>query len=227
MSEKKWEKTFEIEVPVERVWEAMTTREELQVLFSAPEDRGLDDGMPTLEVLEAVPLKKLRWIQSRTEPPQHAEFTVTFESKEIGSSVTVTRFGFGEGEDADIFSNSFGLGWLHGFRDMILYLETGQVVHRHYNGCSLSAMGMSYQETPAGIRVCEVGEKGLAADAGLERDDRIVRIGNTPVYTRSDVWVLNQVHPEGTMLDVEFIRGRELMHSKGRTVGLDARLFGE
>ncbi len=227
MSEKKWEKTFEIAVPVDRVWEAMTSGEELKVLFSAPEDRALDEGMPKLEVLEAVPLKKLRWVQYRDQTPNKAEFTVTFESKEIGSSVTVTRFGFGEGEDADIFSNSFGLGWLHGFRDMILYLETGQVVHRHYNGCSLSAMGMSYEETPAGIRVCEVGEKGLARDARLERGDRIVRIGKTPVYTRSDVWVLNQVYSEGTELEVEFIRGRELMHGNGRTCGLDARLPGE
>jgi uncharacterized protein YndB with AHSA1/START domain len=221
----KWEKTFEISVPVERVWEAMTNREELKVLFTPPPGRALESGLPTLELLEAVPLKKLRWTQER--PSGKCEFTVVFESKEIGSSLTVTRFGFGEGEDADIFSNSFGLGWLQGFRDMILYLETGQLVHRHYNGCSLSAMGMSYEETPGGIRVCEVGKEGLGPEAGLERGDRIVRIGDVPVYTRSDVWVLNQLHPVGTELDVEFIRGTELIHARGRTCELSGRLLGE
>ena len=61
---RKWEKTFEIAVPVERVWEAVTNREELMVLLSPPPEKREDldyetgDGM---EVLEAVPLKKLRW----------------------------------------------------------------------------------------------------------------------------------------------------------------------
>jgi C-terminal processing protease CtpA/Prc len=223
----KWERTFEIAVPVERVWEAMTNREELQVLFTPPEGKGLDDGMPTMELLEAIPLKKLRWSQDRDKMPDKVEFTVVFESREIGSTITVTRYGFGEGEDADLFHTSFGLGVEHGYRDLILYLETGHLAHRHYNGCSLSAMGMAYEETPAGVRVCQVGEKGLAADAGLERGDRIVRIGNAPVYTRSDMWMLNSIHPEGTELDVEFLRDRELMHAKGRTCGLSSRLIGE
>ena len=34
--------------------------------------------------------------------PEKAEFTVTFESREVGSAITVSRFGFGEGEDAGL-----------------------------------------------------------------------------------------------------------------------------
>jgi hypothetical protein len=54
-----------------------------------------------------------------------------------------------------------------------------------------------------------------------------VRIADVPVYTRSDVWVLNQLYPAGTELDVEFIRGTELMHGTGRTCELSGRLLGE
>ena len=224
----KWEKTFEIAVDVERVWEAMTNGEELKVLFSPPPGRELpDDGPPKFEVLEAIPLKKLRWSQERDRMLGKVEFSVTFESREIGSAMTVTRYGFGEGEDADIFNESFGLGWEHGFRDLILYLETGHLVKRHYNGCSLSAMGLCYAEKDGGVEVLKVGERGLGADAGLARGDRIVRIGGVPIYARSDMWVLNSVYDEGVELDVEFIRGQELMHAKGRTCGLDARLLGE
>jgi len=227
-NEKKWEKTFEIAVDVERVWEAMTNREELQVVFGPPPGRGVGEGgVPKMEVLEVVPYKKLRWSQERDGKPFKAEFTVTFESREIGSAVTVTRYGFGDGEDFEIFSNSFGLGIEHGWRDFILYLETGQLVKRHYDGCTLSALGMSYGETPGGIRVLRVGDKGLAAEAGLERGDRVVRIGGAAVYTRSDVWVLNSVHPEGTELEVEFIRGRERRVGRGRTCGLESRMPGE
>lgn len=224
----KWEKTFEIAVPVERVWEAMTNREELQVLLSPPPGKGLDEGpLQRMEILEAVPLKKLRWSQESPSTPVKYEFTVTFESREVGSSITVTRFGFGEGEDADIFATSFGLGVEQGYRDLVLYLETGHLVHRHYNGCSRSAMGICYEETPGGIRVRRVGEKGLGADAGLQGGDRIVRIDDVPVYTRSDVWVLNSLHAPGAELDVEFIRGDDLLHARGRTCELSARLPGE
>ena len=226
----KWEKTFEIAVPVERVWEAVTNREELMVLLSPPpEKRGdLDyetgDGM---EVLEAVPLKKLRWSQSRKGLPEKAEFTIAFESRENGSAITVTRFGFGEGEDADIFSVSNGLGMEHGFRDFILYLETGQMVKRHYDGCSLSSYGMSYVETPGGIEVRRVGEHGAARDAGLERGDRLVRIAGVPVYTRSDVWLTNSIHPVGAEVEIEFIRGKELLTASGRPLPVTERLVGE
>jgi uncharacterized protein YndB with AHSA1/START domain len=226
---RKWEKTFEIAVPVERVWEAMTNREELQVVFAPPPGRGFggDESMPELEILEAVPLKRLRWSQYSEGMPAKAEFTVTFESSEIGSSITVTRFGFGEGEDADLWHHSFGLGVEHGWRDFALYLETGQLVKRHYNGCSLSSMGVSYEETAGGLRVCEVGSVGVGADAGLERGDRIVRIAGAPVYARADLWVLNSLYPVGTKLDVEFIRGEELMHAAGHTCSLESRLRGE
>lgn len=226
---RKWEKTFEIAVPVERVWEAVTNREELMVLLAPPPEKRAELGYEPgegMEILESVPLKKIRWSQARGDQPK-AEFTITFESRETGSAITVTRFGFGEGEDADIFSISNGLGWEHGFRDFVLYLETGQIVKRHYDGCTLSCLGMSYVETPGGIEVRRVGDQGAARDAGLERGDRLVRIGGIPVYTRSDVWLTNSVHPVGTEVEIEFIRGMELMTASGRTEALTERLVGE
>ena len=85
----KWEKTFEIAVPVERVWEAVTNRETLQVLLSPPQ--GEKSPVPHeagegMEVVEAIPLKKLRWIQGRADLPEKAEFTIVFESRENGSA---------------------------------------------------------------------------------------------------------------------------------------------
>lgn len=227
---RKWEKTFEIAVPVERVWEAVTNREQLLVLLSPPPEKQAEldyepgDGM---EVLEAVPLKKLRWSHERPGAPEKAEFTIAFESRETGSAITVTRFGFGEGEDADIFSVSNGLGWEHGIRDLILYLETGQMVKRHYDGCSLSCFGMSYVERPSGLEVRRVGEHGAAREAGLAPGDRIVRIGGAPIYTRSDAWLTNSIHPAGAEIAIEFIRGRELMTGSGHTEPVRERLVGE
>jgi len=226
----KWEKTFEIAVSVERVWEAVTNREELMVLLSPPPDKqqaGAPEPGAGMEILEAVPLKKLRWSQSRDDVPEKAEFTITFESREAGSAITVTRYGFGEGEDADIFSASNGQGWEHGFMDLVLYLETGVMAKRHYDGCSQSCLGMSYVETPGGVEVRRVGEQGAARDAGLERGDRLVRIDGLPVYTRADVWLTNSVHPVGAEVEIEFVRGRELRTAMGRTQPVTERLVGE
>ena len=78
----KWEKTYSIAVPVERVWEAFTNPEELKVLLSPPAGRGLHperEAGAGMQVLEAVPLKKLRWSQGRGDQPEKSELTVVFE----------------------------------------------------------------------------------------------------------------------------------------------------
>ena len=224
----KWERTFAIAVPVERVWEAFTNPEELAVMLNPPAGKGIQrDVSSRFQVLEAEPLKKLRWVQERGDLPEKSEFTVVFESTEGGSRISVTRCGFGEGEDADIFSVSNSLGWEHGFKDLVLYLETGLMVKRHYDGCSLSCLGMAYVETDGGIEVRQVGREGFAAEAGLARGDRLVRLGGTAVYTRSDLWVLNGTHPVATELEIEFIRGSELHRTRGRTGPVSSRLVGE
>lgn len=226
----KWEKTFEIAVPVERVWETVTDPDELKRLLSPPPEEVAPGGYEHdagMELLEAIPLEKLRWSQQRPGAPEKAEFTITFEHREKGCAITVTRFGFGEGEDADIFSDSNGLGVEHGYRDLVLYLETGVLVKRHYDGCTKSCLGMSYVETPGGIEVRRVGDTGVAREAGLQRGDRIVRIAGLPIYTRADVWLVNGMSQPGDVVEVEFLRGRELLHATGRAAPIAARLVGE
>src|SRR5262249_12891107 len=138
-----------------------------------------------------------------------AEFTVTFESTDRGSRFTVTRTGFGEGEDADVFGESNALGWAQGFMDLVLSLETGRPVKRHYFGCSKSALGVAYAERDWRV-------ESFGADAGLARGDRLVRLGGVSVYTRANVWALLEEHAEGTELEVEFIRGRELRRARAK-----------
>jgi uncharacterized protein YndB with AHSA1/START domain len=228
----RWERTFDISVPVERVWRAFTDPDELRLLLGPPE--GVEVDVPVdvppeerMKVLEAEPMKRLRWSQEHPLLPEKSEFTVTFESRGNGSRITVTRHGFGEGETADIFSTSNALGWEHGMMDLVLYLETGQLVKRHYNGCTLSCSAMSYVETEAGLEVREVVPGGFAEQAGLQRGDRLVRLGQAAVYERADLWALFGVHPAGTELDVEFVRGRERMHGRGRLSELKLRAVGE
>lgn len=212
----KWQRTFEIAAPVERVWKAFTDPEELRKIHAPRTGVAGDEPAPGLRVLEAEPLKKLRFAQDREDLPEKSEFEVLFESAENGSRITVTRCGFGEGEIADIFSEANALGWAHGFMDLVLYIETGQLVKRHYYGAGPSRMGMSYAESDSGLVVHDVLDQSFAAEAGLAPGDRLVRIGGCAVYQRSDVWVINGLFEPGTELGVEYVRGHELRVGSGR-----------
>jgi len=224
-----WERTFEVSVPVERVWKAFT--EESEMLLRPPKERRTPMPMPErkreLKVLEAVPCERLRWEQSGPGLPDRAEFTVVFESTEHGSRFTVTRAGFGEGEAADIFGESNGLGFGHGLMDLVLYLETGQLVKRHYDGCSFSSTGVMYAERDWGLEVREVKPGTFGQEAGLQVGDRILSLGGTQVYQRSDMWVLASTHRAGTELEIDFIRGRERMQGRGKLSPVPQRAFGE
>jgi uncharacterized protein YndB with AHSA1/START domain len=224
----RWQRTFEVSVPVERVWRAMTEPAELAKVYAPVEGARPDpNGGLAHEVLELEPQKRLRWAQQGGTLPERVEFTVVFEATDGGSRFTVTRVGFGEGEDADVFSESHALGWELGFMDLVLYLETGQVVKRHYFGCTQSCTGMSYRERDFGLEVLRVAPRTFAADAGLARGDRLIRIGPAPVYKRSDLWRLLEAVPPGSELEVEYIRGRERRRGSARLSPAEMGLVGE
>jgi uncharacterized protein YndB with AHSA1/START domain len=223
-----WERTFEIAVPIDTVWEAFTDAEYRRKLFAPPAGKErLSDPEEGLRILEVEPKRLLRWAQERSDLPEKAEFTVVFEAREQGSRITVTRCGFGEGEIADVFSTSNGLGWEQGIMDLVLFLETGQLVKRHYDGCRGSSMGLLFVETDSGIEVRQVKPDCFAAEVGLEPGDCLVRMGGAAVYSRSDLWLLNDLLEPGSELEVEFVRGRELRSGRGRLSPVDARLVGE
>ena len=212
-----WEKTFEVAVPLERLWQAFTNDEEYGRLLSWPGAPAVHEADPVRhEVSEHEPLKRIVFQQEKGLPDTRAEFTITLEPTAQGSRFTISRRGFGEGEEADVFGEANFLGFCHGFRDLILYLETGASARRRYVGCSQSATGMLFREREWGIEILGVRPGSFAEEAGLARGDRVLRIGNAAIFTRNDVWSLTMEHPPQTELSIEFVRGRERLKSKAR-----------
>lgn len=224
----RWKRTFEVSVPVERLWRAFTDPAEVAAVMTPPPDAPPDPNAGIApKVLEVQPGRLLRWVEEGGTLPERGEFTVVFESKDGGSRFTVTRVGFGEGEEADVFSEANQRGWEYGFMDLVLYLETGHLARRHYYGAIESVMGMMYRERDWGIEVLRVNAGTCAEEAGLARGDRLLRIGGAPVYDRGDLAVLFAEHAPGTELEVEYLRGRELRHGAGRLSPFALRAVGE
>jgi uncharacterized protein YndB with AHSA1/START domain len=220
--------SFQVAVPVERLWQAFTDPGERARLFAPPEHANGPAGPhQSQKVLEVQPMELLKWSQEGEGLADRAEFTVLFEATDAGSRFTVIRDSFGEGEEADVFAESNGLGWSHGFRDLALYLETGQIVKRHDYGVSKSCTAMVYAERDWGVEVRRVGPGGFAAEAGLQPGDRLVRIGEVPIYTREDIWLLVTEHEAGREFSVEFIRDGQVLSGKGRLSALEMRMVGE
>jgi membrane-associated protease RseP (regulator of RpoE activity) len=197
----KWQRTFEVSAPVERVWEAFTR--------SRPPPAGArtdPNGSVKPQIIEFQPMKLLHW----------SEITVVFESTATGSRFTVTRFGFGEGEDADVFSESNGLGWEGGLMDIVFELETGVAANRHYYGAYDACTGVTYAQRDWGLEVLNVLPGTFGAEAGLIRGDRLVRMDGAAIFTRANVWTLLEAHAPGDDLSVEFVRERTLLRGRGR-----------
>jgi uncharacterized protein YndB with AHSA1/START domain len=107
-----YERTFTVSVPVERAWRAMTDPEELSKWYFPFEVS--EDGSTRTEILgrerpsEVVEFEPQRMFRTRsTITGEEAwgltagtrEMTVVFEAVDMGTRITITNSGFGEGAD--------------------------------------------------------------------------------------------------------------------------------
>jgi uncharacterized protein YndB with AHSA1/START domain len=216
----KFERTYDVNAPVERLWRVFKDDKLYGRIFAWPNATPEQEADTSRNVvIESEPMKRLKWGPgSDSHLPDPAEFTIDFESTAARCRFTVTRESFGEGELADAFAESHWLGWSHGFCNIIFYLETGQFPLKRASGGddAQSSTGMIYKERDWGIEELEVTPGTFAEAAGLARGDRIVRIGGLPIFTRNDIWGFLTEHSAGTEVVVDYVRGGERREGQGR-----------
>lgn len=222
-----YKRTFVVAVPVERAWQAFVEPGQRAAWMSPPgrdpianpEAEYPAPGFPKVELTigEVREHELLSWSQSHTMPSGSkgwVETAVTFEEIDKGTRVTITRSGFGEGLEWELFAQSTGQGWDDSLVDLVAYLETGVNVSRHFSG--RSSIGASMLERGRGVQVAEVIPGGYAAEAGLREGDLLISIGGAGVYRRSDVWFLQREHGPGEELDAAYVRDGALLRGRGR-----------
>jgi uncharacterized protein YndB with AHSA1/START domain len=206
-----WERTFEYAVPPADLWQAFYEIEE-ETVWNNPikGDAYLAAGQVEVEIDEMDPESRIAWSERRDG--QLVQMSVTFTETDTGTRLTLTRSGFGEGEEWASGQAGVVLGWEQALHDLGVYIESGIVMRRLHDW--RSAFGMTLLEVPGGFRVGSMRANAFGSQAGLEPGDLVVRIAGVPVYTRSDEWLLQRMLNPGDEVDIEYVREGEVLNGR-------------
>lgn len=225
---KSFERTFTVSVPVERAWKAMTDPGELSRWYF-PFDLK-EDGSTETEILgekrssEVVDLEPYRMFHTRTTltgregfgvKPGTREMKVVFEEVETGARITITNWGFGDGEDWDLDLMGVMRGQDETIADLILYLETGVAFPRHHHGVK-SFHGFAGRQVPAGLKVASVQPGSFADRLGLQDGDILVELGGASVFGFAEVQFFTKEHAAGEQATAAWVRDAELLRGSAK-----------
>jgi uncharacterized protein YndB with AHSA1/START domain len=219
------EHTFVVAVPVERAWSAFTDSHE-RSQWEAPEYeidpqpggklRWRIPPWPTVEgeVLEVDPNRRLVMSEGEGVLDGATRITVTFESVDDGTRVTVVQAGFGNGARWRDQLEGHHYGWERAIRDLVLYLETGLTSRRFFTTwhCDL---GVFTTEKFTGLEVTEVVPDGFAAETGVAAGDLLLYFDGLPIYKRTDLWPFQTARRPGDRVELEYARDGERLRGTG------------
>jgi len=205
-----YERTFVVAAPVARAWQAFADPQEREAWMGTPPPGALEPGEMKLGTIE--PNRRLSFSQRPAGLDGWYDTTVTFEDLGTGTRITITRSGFGDSEAWQHFAENTQRGFDEMIADLILYLETGVRGQRHF--LFRSGIGATTLQTGAGVRITHVVPGGFAAEAGIQPGDLLLRLNGASMVHASDVGVVGREHDPGTVVDIEYVRGGEVLRGR-------------
>ena len=217
------ERSFEVSVPLEQVWHAMTDPAELNRWYFP--FRTDADGSLRTEVhgherrSEVVEGEALKFFRTRTAltgregfgvVPGVREMLVGFERTASGTRVTVTHSGWSDDEDSERDRRAVERGVDETLADLLLYLRSGVPFPRHNRG-EKSWLGLVALELPGGVEVRGVQPGSFADRLGLRRGDLLVELDGAGVFGLSDLAFFAKLRPAGEHARARWIRGGALL----------------
>jgi uncharacterized protein YndB with AHSA1/START domain len=221
------ERSFEVPVPVERAWAAMTDPEELDRWYFPVEPVG-DDGSIRAEICgverttEVIGGELHRFFHTRTElsgregfgvVPGTREMRVTFEPTGQGTRVTITHSGWPDTPEGDCDRLATAHGSGESIADLQLYLRTGLPFPRHHHGVRCD-LGLSLGEGPAGLEVRAVQPGGFGQRAGLAAGDLLVELDGASLFGLAEVAFFTKLRSAGEKAHARWIRHGTLMEGE-------------
>lgn len=194
----------------------------------------------TVEVLEKPNTVTLKW--RGNDAPAATQVVINLEPEGENTLLRLAHSGFGEGEKWDASRNLAASGWETGLENLESIFDTGADL-RVTRRPMLGIMGNDFNEEIAksigvpvteGTRLADVVEGMGAEKAGLQGDDVIVEMDETPIKTWVDLGPFLQSKQAGDVVRVVFYRGAEkqevemeLMGRKIPDLDLDPMAFAQ
>ncbi len=218
-----WTKSFEFSHPIDKVYDGYIEIEGPEQPVAGTSFTLNDAAGSLVEITAVRPRELIAYTQKQRDDV--VEMTIAFESTTTGSRITVTKCGFGEGDEFDVLNESQELGWTEGMRDLDLYLRTGIRRRRHLE--DRSATGVMFKVTQGGLEVRGVHPGSLGEQVGMRRGDLLISIDGAVVYGRSELWLLQRLYEPGRDVDVVFVRDGKELSGRGRMVSTSLAATGE
>lgn len=218
------ERSFEVPVPVERAWRAMTDPEELCRWYFPVRADARSGSLRTeiqgrerpTEVLELEPLRRFR---TRTTlsgregfgvVPGTREMEVTFEPTDAGTRIRVVHSGWQDGPDDERDRRATEHGSGETLADLILYLRTGVPFPRHHRG-EKSDLGIAALEVPGGPEVRAVQPGSFADRVGLEPGDLLVELDGAGIFGLAELALFTKLRAPGEKARARWVRDGRLL----------------
>ena len=218
------ERSFEVPVPLERAWQAMTAPAELNrwyFPFRTDADGRLHTEVHgherTSEVVEGEALKFFRTRTTFTGQegfgvvPGTREMLVSFEPAASGTRVTLTHSGWEEDEASQCNRRATEHGSDETIADLLLYLRSGVPFPRHNRG-ERSYLGLTALEVPGGAEVRGVQPGTFAERLGLLPGDLLVELDGAGVFGLAELAFFSKLRAAGERAEARWVRDGVLLH---------------
>ncbi len=210
-----YRRTFVVQVPATRAWEAFASKEglgwyasEIEAFEARPGGRLCYTvaGYGTVEgtVEEVKPGRFIRWTEGAGLLPGATEVAVALEEVGAGTRITVTQSGFGEGYDWATLLETHTLGWNQIIANLALYLLKGISYDRMFTW--RVQLGLYTTDTLAGAEVVAVRPDSFGSRAAMRPGDLVLRLAGAPIFNRADLWLIEREHVPGEEAEVVYLR---------------------